>query len=85
MVHEIKLSHVFFDDVQSGKKSFELRKDDRDYQIGDELLLSEIKDNVLTGRTVRVKVIYKLAGFAGLEAGYCILGIEKQEVTYVET
>lgn len=79
MVHEIKLSHVFFDDVQSGKKSFELRKDDRNYQVGDKLFLSEIKDNVLTGRAVQVKVIYKLAGFTGLTDGYCILGIEREK------
>ena len=35
MIHEIKLSHLFFDDVQSGKKNFELRRDDRNYQVDD--------------------------------------------------
>ena len=28
MIHQIKISNQFFDDVQSGKKNFELRKDD---------------------------------------------------------
>ena len=77
MIHEIKLSHLFFDDVQSGKKNFELRRDDRNYQVDDELLLNEIKDGVLTGRKIQVKVIYKLAGYVGLEPTYCILGIER--------
>ena len=77
MLHDIKLSHLFFDDVQSGKKNFELRKDGRNYQVGDELLLNEIKDNTLTGRKIQVKVIYKLTGYVGLEPTYCILGIER--------
>ncbi len=33
--HKIKLSHCFFDDVASGHKNFELRKNDRHYQVGD--------------------------------------------------
>ena len=77
MIHEIKLSHLFFDDVQSGKKNFELRRDDRNYQVDDELLLNEIKDGVLTGWKIQVKVIYKLTGYVGLEPTYCILGIER--------
>ncbi|WP_273451627.1 DUF3850 domain-containing protein [Streptococcus ferus] len=76
MIHEIKISHLFFDDVQNGVKKFELRKDDRNYQVGDKLLLSEVKDGVLTGRKNQVTVVYKLSNYVGLEAGYCILGLK---------
>ena len=65
MIHRIKLSYLYFNDVQNGKKNFELRKDDRNYQVGDKLLLSEVKDNVLTGREVEVDVVYKLADYTG--------------------
>lgn len=78
MIHRIKLSYLYFDDAQNGKKNFELRKDDRNYQVGDKLWLSEVKDNVLTGREVEVDVVYKLADYTGLEAGYCILGIDRK-------
>lgn len=78
MIHRIKLSYLYFNDVQNGKKNFELRRDDRNYQVGDKLLLSEVKDNVLTGREVEVDVVYKLADYTGLEAGYCILGIDRK-------
>lgn len=78
MIHRIKLSYLYFNDVQNGKKNFELRKDDRNYQVGDKLLLSEVKDNVLTGREVEVAVVYKLADYTGLEVGYCILGIDRK-------
>lgn len=39
-VHEIKLNTEFFDDVLSGVKTFEIRKNDREYRIGDLLAMS---------------------------------------------
>ena len=72
--HRIKLSHCFFGDVASGRKNFELRKDDRHYRVGDCLCLCEIKEKRLTGREVTVTVTYKLKDFAGLSDGYCIWG-----------
>lgn len=37
--HELKLDIKYFDDVKSGKKNFEIRKNDRDFQVGDILEL----------------------------------------------
>lgn len=37
--HELKLDIKYFDDVKSGKKNFEIRKNDRDFQVGDILKL----------------------------------------------
>ncbi|MGY3710727.1 DUF3850 domain-containing protein [Lactococcus lactis subsp. lactis] len=37
--HELKLDIKYFDDVKSGKKKFEIRKNDRDFQVGDTLRL----------------------------------------------
>ena len=37
--HELKLEIKYFDDVKSGKKNFEIRKNDRDFQVGDILEL----------------------------------------------
>lgn len=37
--HELKLDIKYFDDVKSGKKNFEIRKNDRDFQAGDILEL----------------------------------------------
>lgn len=74
--HKLKLAAMFFDDVLTGKKSFELRKNDRNYQIGDILELREMKDGEPTGREQEKEVIYILEGFAGLKDDYCILGIK---------
>lgn len=72
-VHHIKLGETFFEEVASGEKTFELRKNDRDYKKGDILEMMEFKDGKNTGRTVRVLVTYILEEFAGLEDGYCIM------------
>ena len=39
--HELKIFPRWFDDVKSGKKRFELRKADRDYEVGDSLFDDE--------------------------------------------
>lgn len=73
-IHQIRLSSQYFDDVCSGKKSFEFRKNDRNYKVGDILEMTEFKDGKNTGRMVRVIVTYFLDGFTGMEDDYCILG-----------
>jgi ParB family chromosome partitioning protein len=76
--HRLKLAKMFFNAVDTGKKSFELRKNDRNYQIGDILELHEMSDGEETGRVTEKQVIYILEGFKGLEEGYCILGLEEK-------
>ena len=41
MVHELKILPNYFYDVVSGIKTFEVRFNDRDFQLGDQLLLKE--------------------------------------------
>lgn len=35
MIHQLKCDSKFFEDVASGKKTFEVRKNDRDFFVGD--------------------------------------------------
>lgn len=75
--HELKIFPRWFDDVKSGKKRFELRKADRDYEVGDFLCLREFENGKYTGREVTVMITYILKGTGeyGLAEGYWILGI----------
>lgn len=41
--HELKTDPQVFDDVVAGRKSFEIRKDDRGYEVGDVLKLRKTK------------------------------------------
>lgn len=75
-VHHIRIGTAFFDDVCSGKKSFELRKNDRGYEQDDILEMSEFTNGKYTSRSVRAQVTYILEDFAGLKEGYCIMAIK---------
>lgn len=72
-IHQIRIGASFFEDACSNIKSFELRKNDRDYKKGDILELMEFADGRNTGRTVRKLVTYILENYTGLEDGYCIM------------
>lgn len=75
-IHEIKIASMYYEDVVSGKKSFELRKNDRGYKQGDKLIMLEFKDGKHTGRIVNADIVYMLEDYTGLAEGYCILGIQ---------
>lgn len=77
---EKKINVRFFEDVMSGRKTFELRKeDDVRYEKGDIVLLRAVDETgkyLLTGSEIPVEVTYVLRNFEGLEDGYCICGIK---------
>lgn len=75
--HELKTWPQYFEGVYQGRKGFEFRKNDRDYKVGDTLVLQEWfpKEEWYSGREVKVSVTYILQDFPGIEPGYCILSI----------
>lgn len=75
MKHELKIWPLYFDMVESGDKPFELRKNDRNFQVNDELLLREW-DAVTgyTGRRITAEISCVLEG-EWLAEGYCALGL----------
>lgn len=78
MLHDLKTWPPYFQAVVSGRKPFEVREDDRNFQVGDRLLLREWdpKYKHHTGRKVTCEVTYKLQGGSfGIQEGYCVLGI----------
>lgn len=78
MIHELKISPKYFEDVRNGMKRFELRRDDRDFKVGDLITLKEYENGSYTGREIKnMPIVYILrnAQEYGLKAGYCILGL----------
>ncbi|MTD42482.1 DUF3850 domain-containing protein [Erwinia sp. CPCC 100877] len=71
-IHELKILPQYFDAVVSGRKRFEIRKNDRDYQVGDLLILNEW-DNGFTGDLYKAQVTY-ITDYAQQE-GYVVIGI----------
>lgn len=76
MVHELKIAPNYFEKVVSNEKSFEVRYDDRNFQVGDILKLMEFVGGSYTGRSVYVKVTYILRDFEGLQPNFVVLSIE---------
>ena len=74
---EKKILPEYFSKVQDGTKTFELRKDDSDYEVGDILILEEW-DEEYTGRELTRTITYILRNCPqyGLSDGYCILGLQ---------
>jgi hypothetical protein len=74
--HELKCWPDFFVPVLTGMKTFEVRKNDRNFKLGDVLWLREWDPHteMYTGNSVRAKVVYILHDF-GLEDGYVVMGI----------
>lgn len=83
MTHALKTHPQYFADVKAGIKKFELRKDDRPFDMGDTLLLMEWNPESLnyTGNAMELRIIYILrdAPHFGLMEGYVILGMEEIE------
>lgn len=83
--HDIKLAAMWYDDVASGKKKFELRKNDRHYKVGDKLAMHEVKDGEETGRIIKAQIAYMLEDYTGLQENFCILGIELLRMSETDT
>ena len=74
--HVIKILPLYYKAVIAGMKNFELRKNDRDYQVGDTVRLEEYDGENCTGRYCTVVITYVLKDVPGygLEPGHCIFG-----------
>jgi len=74
--HELKTLPRYWEAVWAGVKTFEVRRNDRGFEIGDELSLV----NMATGQAIRRKVTYVLhGGQFGIEPGFVVMGIERDE------
>ena len=60
MIHELKTLPECFEAVVSGKKTFEIRKNDRPFRKGDLLALNEFDGQCWTGNSCLVFVDYIL-------------------------
>lgn len=77
MIHDLKILPEYFVEVVRGNKTFEVRKDDRPFNVGDELILYEVNCGRYTGRNIKVIITYILRNPDYCKEGYCILGIKQ--------
>ena len=77
MTHELKILPEYFELVRRREKTFEIRLNDRNYQVGDWLTLKEW-DGHYTGREIKryVNYIYYGNSVFGLHEDYCIMNLK---------
>ena len=90
--HTLKIDPAVFADVLSGAKTFEIRFNDRDFQVGDTLRLLETEHDgadmksgaplIYTGREVTKTVSHILTGY-GLADGWCCLSFARPKPVYL--
>ena len=95
-LHELKILHKYLVDISIGKKTFELRKNDRDYQEGDLIRFINIKEDNDTSKKcliepyINEKTLYRITYVLkdvekyGLDKDYCILAIKKLDIKEIQ-
>ena len=77
MLHELKILPKYFEAVKDGRKTFEIRYNDRSFQVGDILILKEWHEGKYTGRKIQKIVTYILDDSSGYVLdNYVIMGIK---------
>lgn len=83
MIHKLKIWPEYFEAVRIGLKNFEIRKNDRGFQIGDTLLLREYNANTeeFSGKSIERVITYIVEGPPFMAEGWAVLGMKKKELT----
>ena len=86
-LHTLKIKDEFYTDIIRGAKTFEVRKNDRDFQVGDLINFEVLPPNydgkskyyieVPTDVFIITYVLTKADFPDGLNDGYVVLGIRK--------
>lgn len=83
-IHKLKTWPEYYQAIANDFKRFELRKNDRGFEVGDTLLLKEYEPSTekYTGEEMYVKVTFIFGDDPddrawGLEEGYVIMSIKK--------
>ena len=77
--HTLKILPEYHRALLEGRKTFEVRKNDRDFREGDTLMLEQYDSELARtfGAPLWLKVTYVLKGGQfGIEEGYCVMGVK---------
>lgn len=74
MIHELKTINPYFSRAWEQEKTFEVRKNDRDFQKGDTVLLKEYDAelDIYSGRELLCTILYVLIDYPVIEGGYVV-------------
>lgn len=82
-LHVLKIKRQYFNDILSGQKTFELRKNERDYKVGEYIRFINSNGCAFPETNKHLfKIIYVLKNVPeyGLSNGYCIFGFRSVSI-----
>lgn len=79
-LHDLKTVQPYFDDLALGRKTFDVRFNDRQYQAGDDVILREWDASIdsYTGRRLAATIVYVQTAdptLPGIEHPFVVLGL----------
>ena len=75
--HRLKIQEQYAGAVLNGTKTFEIRKNDRGYEVGDKIVFDVVtNEGYAVGAAYRID--YILDGFEGLAQKYVAMAISKE-------
>lgn len=76
--HDLKCLTKYYQEIENGIKTFEVRYNDRNYKKFDILHLKEfVPPETYTGREMSVEVVYVLSDENYCKEGFVVLGIRR--------
>lgn len=82
MIHNIKCDPEYFGALKNGNKTFEVRLNDRNYQVGDFLNIKEFnrEKQEYTGFVVLREITYVLKDYPAIDPDYVVLGVKEIQI-----
>jgi hypothetical protein len=82
MLHALKTEPEYFMSIMDGSKTFDVRKMDRPFLDGGDIVLQEWNPETkqYTGKEWHGEITYILADERFCKKGHCVLGIKKSEI-----
>ena len=76
--HNLKTINPYFNDVWSGWKEFEVRINDRNFEVGDTCTLHEYDSEIdlHTGNSIEIEIKYVLRNYPNIKKGFVVFGFK---------
>ena len=86
MTHDLKCWPEYFQLIVDKKKTFEIRKNDRGFEVGDILYLREYDPitQLYTGRYETCRVLYVLQNYPAIQSGHVVMSIKVVNVAVLD-
>lgn len=80
MLHQLKIQQCYLCHILTGEKTFEIRKNDRDFQVGDTIRFLPLEDDNYNAYDIvspipEYRINYVMSGFSGLQQNHVGLAI----------